>query len=171
MTITARQTSTRIRAIATLVAKLDALPLAVGEIHRAIDLGDPNAADRPRAEDVAGIRSKGGHSDPTADAALKAVAGHDRWLADVEDNLATLALAAGNLCDVVSRWVRSAVNEEPHPRCSGGSGHGVADWTKPDCDNYRSYSVAADGSFHYRGDGLCDACRMRKYRFERAEVA
>ena len=170
MTITARQTTTRINATRQLVDKLTALPLAVAEIHRAIDLGDPNAADRPRRDD-AGIRSKGDHSDPTADAALKAVAGHDRWLADVEDNLATLALAAGNLCDIVSRWVVSATAREAHPRCTGGSG--VEDWTRPDCTAFVAYSVRNDGSYSYRSDGLCDGCRMARHRWltERQDVA
>jgi hypothetical protein len=171
VTITAKQTSTRIHAIRQLVDKLTALPLAVGEIHRAIDLGvaDQRADDRQRAED-AGIRSKGGHSDPTADAAISRVLTNERHLDDVEANLATLALAAGNLCDVVSRWVRSAASLEAHPRCSGGGT--VDEWTRPDCTNYVSYQLAADSSYRYRGDGLCDACRMRKYRHEqRADVA
>ena len=165
MTITARQTSTRIHAIRQLVDKLTALPLAVGEIHRAIDLGDTGTDDRRHVED-AGIRSKGGHSDPTCDAALKAVAGYDRYLADVEDNLATLALAAGNLCDVVSRWVRSAASLEEHPRCSGGGT--VDEWTRPDCTAFVDYQVRPDGSLSYRQDGLCTACRVAKHRWLKA---
>ena len=84
MTITARQTSTRIHAIRTLVDKLATLPLAVGEIHRAIDLGTINERDdRQQAED-AGIRSKGGHSDPTGERAIQHVTAHERHLDDVE---------------------------------------------------------------------------------------
>ena len=169
MTITARQTSTRIHAIRQLVDKLTALPLAVGEIHRAIDDGTINDRDdRQRAED-AGIRSKGGISDPTGERAIQHATAIERHLDDVEANLATLALAAGNLCDVVSRWVQSAVNREEHPRCSGGSGHGVADWTKPECEDYVGYQVRSDGSYSYRSDGLCDSCRVRKHRYERAQ--
>jgi hypothetical protein len=165
MTITAKQTSTRVRATMTLVDKLTALPLAVAEIHRAIDDGLEPTDDRPKRED-AGIRSKGGHSDPTGDTAISRVAAHEHHLQDIEDNLATLALAAGNLCDIVGRWVVSAANAEQHPRCNGGQG--VDAWTRPDCTEYVSYSVRADGSLSYRGDGLCDSCRMRKHRHDRA---
>lgn len=169
MTITARQTSTRIHAIRQLVGKLDALPLAVGEIHRRIADGDFPANDRQRAED-AGVRAIGGISDPTAQAALSRLAAHERYLADVEANLGNLAAAAANLCDVVGRWVVSAVNVEEHPRCEGG--RSVDEWTRPDCTNWVSYAVRADGSLSYRQDGLCDACRMAKHRWERrSEVA
>jgi hypothetical protein len=164
MTITARQTSTRIHAIRTLVDKLATLPLAVGEIHRAIDLGTINDTDRPRAED-AGVRSRGGISDPTGEKACGNVTAYERHLDDVEANLAALALAAGNLCDVVSRWVRSAANVEDHPRCNGGRGNGVEPWTDPTCGEYVSYRVRDDGSLSYRSDGLCDACRMRRHRW------
>ncbi len=166
MTITARQTTTRLNATGQLFAKLEALPLAVHEIHRAIDTGAIHDTDRQTRED-AGIRGKGGHSDPTADAAIARTGDHERWLSDVEDNLATLALAAANLCAIVNRWVQSAANSEPHPRCSGGST--VDPWTRPDCTEWVAYSVRADGSYSYRGDGLCDRCRMAKHRFERGQ--
>jgi hypothetical protein len=164
MTITARQTSTRIHAIRALVAKLDALPLAVGEIHRAIDLGTINERgdDRQKAED-AGVRSKGGHTDPTGEAACAHVANVDRHLSDVESNLANLAVAAGNLADVVSRWVRSAAALEEHPRCTGGGT--VDEWTRPDCTAYVDYQLRADGTYSYRQDGLCTACRVAKHRW------
>ena len=167
MTITARQTSTRIRAVSQLVDKLAALPLAVGEIHRAIDLGtaDQRTDDRQRAED-AGIRSRNSISDPTGERAIANVTAYERHLDDVEANLATLALAAGNLCDVVSRWVASAANREEHPRCSGGQT--VDPWTRPDCTNYVDYNVRSDGSFSYRQDGLCVACRSAKHRWLKA---
>ena len=161
MTITARQTSTRIRAATTLVNKLSALPLAVGEIHRAIDDGNIRDNDRGHRED-AGIRSKNTHTDPTADTAIARTAAHERYLADIEDNLATLALAAGNLCHIVNRWVVSAANREEHPRCNGGAG--VEAWTRPDCTDYVTYDLRTDGSYSYRQDGLCNACRVRRHR-------
>lgn len=165
MTLTTRQTTARIHAIQTLVDKLTALPLAVHEIHRAIDDGTINERDdRPRPVD-AGVRSINGISDPTGQAAISHVTAVDRHLADVEANLTALALSAGNLCDVVSRWVRSAASLEQHPRCSGGGT--VEEWTRPDCQNYVSYQVGIDGSYRYRGDGLCDACRMRRHRWLR----
>jgi hypothetical protein len=162
MTITARQTSTRVRATMMLVDKLTALPIAVAAIHTAIDDGLERDDDRQRAED-AGIRSKGGHSDPTGEAAIARVAKHERHLADIEDNLATLALAAGNLCDIISRWVAS-VNVAPAIRCSGG--RTIDEWSRPDCTNW--VPETSKGSGVLRGDGLCDACRMAKSRFERA---
>jgi len=166
MTITARQTATRIAAIRLIVGKLDALPLAVAEIHRAIDDGTINERDRPHVED-AGVRSINAISDPTGQAAIAHVGAVDRHLGDVEAELARLALAAGNLADVVSRWVRSAASLEEHPRCSGGGT--VEEWTRPDCAEYVSYAIRADGSLSYRGDGLCDSCRMRKHRHDRAQ--
>ena len=160
MTITARQTSTRIRATIMLVDKLTALPLAVAEIHRAIELGTDRDDDRPRRDD-AGIRSKGGHTDPTADAAIARVAAHERHLADIEDNMATLALAAGNLCDILSRWVIPK-DVPPAVYCSG-------EWSQPDCGNI--VPETARGSGTLRGDGLCDRCRMAKSRHERQHEA
>ena len=165
MTITARQTSTRIRATIMLVDKLTALPLAVAEIHRAIELGTDRDDDRPRRDD-AGIRSKGGHTDPTADAAIARVAAHERHLADIEDNMATLALAAGNLCDIIGRWVTSK-DVAPATRCSGG--RTVDEWSRPDCDNFAAETARGSGTL--RGDGLCDRCRMAKSRHERQHEA
>lgn len=173
MTITARQTSTRIHAARQLVDKLAALPLAVAEIHRAIDAGGPNVDDRPKAED-AGIRGVGHISDPTAQTALSRLTAYERHLDDVETHMRQLAASAGFLCDVVSRWVASAANREEHPRCTGGSvgGHAVEEWTDPTCSDYVSYRVRDDGTLSYRGDGLCDACRMRRHRWvNRQEVA
>ena len=163
MTITARQTSTRVRATMMLVDKLAALPVAVAAIHLAIDDGTERDDDRQRAED-AGIRSKNGIGDPTGEAAIARVAKHERHLTDIEDNLATLALAAGNLCDIVNRWVTSA-NLAPAVRCSGG--RTTDEWTRPDCTDW--VPETSKGSGVLRGDGLCDACRMAKSRFERAK--
>jgi hypothetical protein len=163
VTITARYAARRLHAIQQMVDKLEVLPLAISEIHRAIDTG-PDAG--PQAED-AGVRSKGSHGDPTADVAIRRTNAAERHLDDVEANLATLALAAGNLVDVVARWTVSAANKEKHPRCSGGGT--VEPWTRPDCTNFVSYQIRADGGYSYRGDGLCDACRMRRHRWLKAQ--
>lgn len=46
-------------------------------------------------------------------------------------------------------------------RCSSSSSMpGYIEWSRPDCEN-----VAAPG----RGDGLCDACRMRRWRWEKRD--
>ena len=142
----------------TLVNKLDALPLAVAEIHRHIGDG-PDAA---RAED-AGVRSIGGHSDPTGERAVALAATHERLLEDIEANLATLALAAGNLVDEVNRWVMSAANREEHPRCTGGSG--VEAWTRPDCTEFVMHRQRDDGTYSYNRDGLCWGCYQRRRRY------
>lgn len=43
-------------------------------------------------------------------------------------------------------------------RCSGGMGlRGFLDWGKPECENY---------SAPHRHDGLCDACRVARHRWE-----
>lgn len=49
-------------------------------------------------------------------------------------------------------------------RCAGGNNDmaGYLEWSRPDCDN-----VAASG----RNDGLCDACRMRRWRWQQRQVA
>lgn len=166
MSITARTARTRMTATATLVSTLvDRLPQAVAAIHTAIADGDADTRKAPEVED-AGIRSKGGHSDPTGDAALALIGAHDRHLVDLEDNLATLVLATSNLIDLVGRWVPLS-NPAPAVRCNGGGV--VADWSRPDCTNWAAET--SKGSGRLRGDGLCDACRVAKSRYERDQAA
>lgn len=70
---------------------------------------------------------------------------------------------------IVARWqpvVDAAAVE--HTTCSGGPPH--LEWSKPGCGNWVAYSILEDGSISERGDGLCDACRMRKSRHERKQA-
>ena len=165
MTITARLARRQLSASKSMFDRIvTELPMAVDIIARRIDTGGGDVDRGPVAED-AGIRSKGDHTDPTADTALARVGAHERWLVDIEDQLRTLALTLRLLVEPCSREVVSAANMEDHPRCGGGGG--VEEWTRPDCENYVDYGIRADGSYSYRSDGLCTGCRTRKYRWER----
>ena len=172
MTITARHARRQLSASRTMLDRITVeLPLAIDIIAHRIEHGTPVDDDRPKRED-AGIRGKGGHSDPTGDTACARAAGSERWLDDIGDQLATLALTLRLLIEPCSREVISAANSEDHPRSNGGSG--VDEWTRPDCTDYVSYQIRpTDGSYSYRSDGRCDASLMRRYRWERrqAEVA
>jgi hypothetical protein len=114
----------------------------------------------------AGIRAKGNISDPTYAAAAKRLAAGaalDARLDNVEAHVDTLVLALTLLvafCDAEGPYVTPN-----HPRCYGG--RGVEPWARPECDDFVGYSVRNDGSYSYRTDGLCDACRKRKDRHER----
>lgn len=163
MTLTPRQTRKQVAALLTLAKRLEQLPVAVEQIHRQIDTGP----ERRGGED-AGVRSIGGHSDPTGETAIARTAAYEHHLDDVEFQLRSAALSVGLLADHVNRWVMSAANREEHPRCSP---QGVEPWSDPSCTNFVSHNIRNDGSYSYRQDGLCDACRMRKHRHERREVA
>ena len=166
MTITARLARRQTAAAKTMLDRIAVeLPLAIDIIVTRIDTGGGDIDRGPVAED-AGIRSKGGHSDPTADAAISRASQQAHYLDDIADQLATLALTLRLLLEPCSREVVSAANLEKHPRCSGGGT--VDEWTRPDCEEFVGYSIRADGSLSYRGDGLCDSCRMRRHRHERA---
>ena len=171
MTITAKLARRQTAAAKTMLDRIATeLPMAVDIISRRIDTGGGDVDRGPVAED-AGIRSKGGHSDPTADTALARTTAQERYLDDIADQLATLALTLRLLLEPCSREVVSAANAEEHPRCTGGNG--VEEWTRPDCTEYASYQIRNDGSYSYRTDGLCDACRMRRSRWmtRQTEVA
>lgn len=163
MTITAKHARRQTAAAQTMMNRIAAeLPIAIGAIHRRIDEGGTDDDRGPVAED-AGIRSKGGHTDPTGDTAIARASAQERHLDDIADQLATLALTLRLLLEPCSREVVSAANAEEHPRCTGGSG--VEEWTRPDCTAYVDYTLRNDGSYSYRQDGLCGACRMRRHRW------
>jgi hypothetical protein len=167
MTITPNRSATRIAAARSMLDNLHArLPHAVAA---ALIGYHPGNDDRPKAED-AGIRGKGGHGDPTADAALAAARRREEHLDDLEQQLASLGLTIGLLVDFCDRW---APLVSDHPRCSGGGT--VEPWTRPGCTSLVGYTRANGGGIHLRGDGLCDACRKRRDRWnrdqERREVA
>ena len=165
MTITARLARRQLAASKTMFDRIAVeLPMAIDIIATRIDIGGGDVDRGPVAED-AGIRSLGGHTDPTADTAIARVGAHERWLVDIEDQLRTLALTLRLLVEPCSREVVSAASLEPHPRCSGGSGHGVEEWTRPDCGEYVEHDRRPDGSYSYRSHGLCIACRKRRDRW------
>jgi hypothetical protein len=159
MTITARKVSTQLAASSSMLDNL--APRLVAAVTNAIlSMSDPVPDDRPKADD-AGIRSKGGHSDPTGDAALRGLAWDDRVFDLMEANLDTLKLALGNLTAFADHWAPR--QPASHPRCNAGR-DSVQPWARPDCENLVSYRVRNDGSTTLLADGLCDACRMRKHR-------
>lgn len=64
----------------------------------------------------------------------------------------------------IDRHRRPDPGDTARLRCTGGMGlPGHLDWGKPDCTN-----IVADGR---RSAGLCDACRMRRQRWQRSDVA
>jgi hypothetical protein len=161
MTLTPRIAARRLAATTTMLEKiLRDLPPAIAAIHVHIETGGRDT-DKPRVED-AGIRGIGGHSDPTGEQAIARAAAHERYLEDIEHRLTSLALTLGLLTDDCNRWTTVVA---PSVRCSGGR---VVDaWSRPDCTNWAAESSPGVP----RGDGLCDACRSRKSRFERANEA
>jgi hypothetical protein len=137
----------------------DRMFVAITNAHAAAT--DPKSlSDRPVAED-AGIRGKGGHSDPTADQAIAGIGIHERVFELMLANIATLELAVSNLTQFCEQWAPERLDD--HPRCNAGR-DSVQPWARPDCPNFAAYTKRPDGSLSMRSDGLCDACRMRKSR-------
>jgi hypothetical protein len=154
-----RRTSTRIHNAGSNAIELaDRLYVAIVNATDAT-LDPKSLSDRPVAED-AGIRPIGEHSDPTADAALSAIIINERVFELMEANVATLELAVANLIQFCERW---APNEGCRVRCHGG--RTVDEWSDPTCTNWTAESSPGTP----RGDGLCDACRMRRSRWERRQ--
>ena len=164
MVLTVRYTSRPLSTTPALLERIVVnLPKAVAAIHEHIDNGNTPDDDRPKPDD-AGIRGKGDHSDPTADAALAHVAAYEHHLDDIEARLATLTLTLGLLLQDCDRWV--ARPTLPKLRCSGG--RTIDEWSRPDCTEW--VPETSRGSGVLRGDGLCDACRVRKSRWERRQA-
>ena len=166
MSIHHTKVHTRITAASTILADLvDRLPRAVHSANLAII--DPVQSDRPRAED-AGVRSKGDHTDPTADTAIGRTIRRDNILSDLVDQLASLALTLSLLVDFTNRW--NAVDVVA-TRCSGG--RTIDDWSRPDCGNNVEADRGDDGKYRERGHGLCATCRRRRddWRRDHGEVA
>ena len=156
----------QITAASTILSDLcDRLPRAVHSANLAII--DPVQSDRPRAED-AGIRSRGDHTDPTADTAIGRTIRRDNILSDLVDQLASLALTLSLLVDFANRW--NAVDVVA-TRCSGG--RTVDDWSRPDCGNNVEADRGDDGKYRERGHGLCATCRRRRddWRRDNGEAA
>ena len=156
----------QITAASTILSDLvDRLPRAVHSANLAVI--DPVQSDRPRAED-AGVRSKGDHTDPTADTAIGRTVRRDNILSDLVDQMASLALTLSLLVDFTNRW--NAVDVVA-TRCSGG--RTVDDWSRPDCGNNVEADRGDDGKYRERGHGLCATCRRRRddWRRENGEGA
>jgi len=150
----------QITAASTILSDLvDQLPRAVHAANLAII--DPVQSDRPRAED-AGVRSKGDHTDPTADTAIGMTIRRDNVLSDLGDQLASLALTLSLLVDFTNRWNTVDVVAT---RCSGG--RTVDDWSRPDCSNHVEADRDNNGKYHERGHGLCSTCRRRRDDWKR----
>ena len=164
MTITPKQVRTQIAASGAVLDSLSRrLPPAV---HAAREwMLDPIPEGHDRAEDV-GVRSKGGHSDPTGDTALKDLGNAERVFELFEANLETLKLCLANLTTFAEKW---APTLGERIRCHGG--RTVDDWSDPNCANWADTYVRADGTEQTRGDGLCSKCRSRRERWERRQVA
>jgi hypothetical protein len=156
MTITPAKVRTQLQASSMVLESISAR-LVVAVTNARLAMTDPVSDDRPKAED-AGIRGKGGHGDPTADAALRGVAWDDRVFDLMEANLDTLKLALANLSAFADEWAPIAGDRT---RCHGG--RTVDEWSDPTCSNWAELT----GAGHVRGDGLCAACRKRKERYDR----
>ena len=156
----------QITAASTILSDLvDRLPRAVHSANLAVI--DPVQSDRPRAED-AGVRSKGDHTDPTADTAIGRTVRRDNILGDLADQLSSLALALEPLVEFANKW--NAVDVVA-TRCSGG--RTVDDWSRPDCGNNVEADRGDDGKYRERGHGLCATCRRRRddWKRDNGEVA
>ena len=161
--ITSIKVHTQLAAAGVIIANLSQrLPQAVTNARLAA-LDPKSINDRPVAED-AGIRGKGGHSDPTCDQALSEIGYDERVFELFEANLDTLKLCLTNLIQFSDQW---APNAGVRIRCHGG--RTVDEWSDPTCSNWAE--LTASGNM--RGDGLCSSCRKRRDRWERkrAEVA
>lgn len=109
------------------------------------------------------VRSKGGISDPTANAALARTTGTGTGyrLADhvqrLEQCIATAAAELGEALAIVNRLLPPP---GVTPRCSGGAGlDGHLSWGDPTCAN------VPDGRPSY--SGMCNACYQRRARWQR----
>jgi len=155
MTIHHTKVHAQITAASTILSDLvTRLPRAVHSANLAII--DPVQSDRPRAED-AGVRSKGDHTDPTADTALGRAVRGEHILGDLGDQLSSLALTLSLLVTFADRW--NAVDVVA-TRCSGG--RTIDDWSRPDCGNNVEADRGNDGTYRERGHGLCATCRRRR---------
>jgi hypothetical protein len=172
VTITARHAARRLQRLQPVVAQVaDTIAETVTAIRQQID---DDRAGKPRAEDV-GIRGLNWISRPTEDAAVANIEASrsslpSRHLDALADDINELVAIVGRLAATCERYTYSGrpTDLEPDPRCSGGKGHGVADWVRPDCENPAARHPGTD---RLRGDGLCDACRMAKSRWERRQGA
>jgi len=149
----------QLAALATIVAELrKRTPTAIAHARAIAADGYPGGG-----KGDFNVRSKGGHSDPTANAALTRTTGTGPGynLADqiqlLEQNIAIAAQALGEAITVVDRLMPPP---GVTPRCSGGAGlDGHLEWGDPGC------TKVPDG--RPSRQGMCDACYQRLDRWRR----
>jgi hypothetical protein len=158
--ITPRHAHTTIDASASVLRNLaPRIAQGIGTCRLMIETG----GDLERRED-AGVRGKNWITDPTGQTALARLATYERTLEDVEQYMDTIRTSIA----LLTQWAeKHAPMVTQHPRCHASGPDSVAEWARPDCENLIAYQVRPDGSISYRGDGLCDRCRMAKSRHNR----
>ena len=171
MTITARHAARRMSKLHHLVGQV------AGNIEGTVNAINLSAAEAraggPRAEDV-GIRGINWIGNPTADSALANLAAQSgssqaKDAAELSNAINDLSAATLRLAAICERWTYSGkqADLQPDARCSGGKGHGVEEWVRPDCANPVATYRNSSGASLPRGDGLCDSCRMNRHRWQR----
>ena len=154
MTITPNKVRTQLQASTVLLDNLT-VRLVTATVNAKLAQTDPaGPADKPRAED-AGIRGKGGHGDPTADAAIRGIGWDDRVFDDLEAHLATLKLSLALLTMFADDWAPNLGNRA---RCAGG--RTVDEWSDPTCQNW-----AGDGGSKGWGWRCTRCARSRENEF------
>lgn len=165
MTISPRTASTSLEASSTLLRSLaPRVAQGVGACRQMIESG---GLDIERRED-AGIRGKGWITDPTGQMALARLTTSERTLDNLEAYLETIRTSITLLLAWVDEFAPTVTD---HPRCHATGNDSVQPWARPDCTELVAYSIRNDGSMSYRGDGLCDRCRMAKSRHDRTTAA
>jgi hypothetical protein len=167
MTITARHVHRRLERIGPYIEDIfHRLPVVVVAVRAEDDknIDERRAAAAPGG-DADGIKPIGRVSDPTSAAALRNMAFTSRHLDNIAADLDLFLAAAYRLVEHCDRWVVSAANAEPHPRCNGGGG--VDDWCDPTCTEYVMHTTRANGSYSYNRDGLCTNCYQRRRRYHK----
>jgi hypothetical protein len=168
MTITPKHVRTQLAASSTLLESISRrLPPAVHAAHLAMTDPIPSDKVKPAASpDADSIRAKGGHGDPTADAALRELAWNTKVLDAMEANLKALRDAVGGLASFCDDWA-PILGERT--RCHGG--RTVDDWSDPNCTNWADTYTVTTGEERVRGDGLCSKCRSKRERWERQQAS
>ena len=157
----------QITAAHTILSDLvDRLPRAVHSANLAVI--DPVQSDRPRAED-AGVRSKGDHTDPTADTAIGRTVRRDNILSDLGGQMASLALTLSLLVDFTNRWSPRDTVGGDYRRCGAHTPRPdtVADWFDATCER-PAMGRGGAGAWHWDSHGLCEACYQRRRRHLKA---
>lgn len=162
--ITPRNAHTSLDASASLLRSIaPRVAQGIGTCRLMIESG----GDLDRRED-AGVRGKNWITDPTGETAIARMATYERTLEDVEQYLDSIRASLS----LLTAWCdKFAPRVTEHPRCHATGADSVAPWARPECTELVAYSIRNDGSVSYRGDGLCESCRLRKGRHDRGVAA